>query len=300
MLKSRFGWSCRHVVDGAVGAQVLFRRLPLGLTLGYVPKGPLGAWLPQLQPALDQACHAQNAFALKVEPDQPWSEEAAARMAEAGYRPSPQSVQPPRTLVVSLEGSEQAILGRMSQKTRYNIRLAGRHQVVVKPWRDLEAFGAMMAATGRRDGFSPHSAEYYRTVFQAFNPRGMCELLCAEFEGKVLAAVMVFASGRRAYYFYGASTDSERQRMPTYLLQWEAMRWARNRGCTTYDLWGVPDADLAILEADFARRRDGLWGVYRFKRGFGGQLIRSMGAWDKIYSPLPYAAYRLALKRMAS
>jgi peptidoglycan pentaglycine glycine transferase (the first glycine) len=278
---------------------VLFRRLPLGLTLGYIPKGPVGEWLPALQPALDQVCHIQNAFALKVEPDREWNDDDAARLAEAGYRPSPQTVQPPRTLVVSLKGSEEAVLARMSQKTRYNIRLASRHQIAVRPWQDLGAFATMMAATGRRDGFSPHSAEYYRDVYRAFYSLGKCKLLCAEFQGKVLAAVMVFANGERAYYLYGASTDMERQRMPTYLLQWEAMRWGRSLGCTTYDLWGVPDADQVELESHFAGRRDGLWGVYRFKRGFGGKLTRSIGAWDRVYAPVPYAAYRLALKRMA-
>jgi lipid II:glycine glycyltransferase (peptidoglycan interpeptide bridge formation enzyme) len=103
---------------------------------------------------------------------------------------------------------------------------------------------------------------------------------------------MVFARGPRAWYFYGASNDEERNRMPTYLLQWEAMRWAKARGCEEYDLWGVPDVDEATLEADFANRSDGLWGVYRFKRGFGGTLSRSVGAWDRSYLPLAYPLYR--------
>ncbi len=85
--------------------------------------------------------------------------------------------------------------------------------------------------------------------------------------------------------------------MPTYLLQWEAMRWARARGCTSYDLWGVPDAELAELEAGFTTRGDGLWGVYRFKRGFGGVLRRSAGSWDRIYLPLLYRLYTVWLAR---
>jgi lipid II:glycine glycyltransferase (peptidoglycan interpeptide bridge formation enzyme) len=80
--------------------------------------------------------------------------------------------------------------------------------------------------------------------------------------------------------------------MPTYLLQWEAMRWARARGCDEYDLWGIPDAEPEKLEAEFTRRSDGLWGVYRFKRGFGGRVARALGAWDRPYSPILYAAYR--------
>ena len=80
--------------------------------------------------------------------------------------------------------------------------------------------------------------------------------------------------------------------MPTYLLQWEAMRWAAARGCTEYDLWGIPDAAEADLEAGFNSQSDGLWGVYRVKRGFGGEIRRSVGAYEKAYRPLLYRAYR--------
>jgi len=107
----------------------------------------------------------------------------------------------------------------------------------------------------------------------------------------VFAGLMVFAHGRRAWYFYGASASDHRDRMPTYILQWEAMRWARAHGCTEYDLWGVPDADEDTLENEFSERSDGLWGVYRFKRGFGGRLCRSAGPWDRIYQPVLYKFY---------
>jgi lipid II:glycine glycyltransferase (peptidoglycan interpeptide bridge formation enzyme) len=102
---------------------------------------------------------------------------------------------------------------------------------------------------------------------------------------------MAFARGRRAWYVYGASNDQERNRMPTYLLQWEAIRWAKSHGCTGYDLWGVPDEDEAKLEAEFESRHDGLWGVYRFKRGFGGKLKRAAQALDRVYNLLLYKLY---------
>ena len=103
---------------------------------------------------------------------------------------------------------------------------------------------------------------------------------------------MVFAHGDRAWYFYGASSDEHRNLMPTYLVQWEAMRWARHQGCREYDLWGIPDADAQTLEAQFTERADGLWGVYRFKRGFGGELRRAPDPWERVYNPLLYRLYR--------
>ena len=74
--------------------------------------------------------------------------------------------------------------------------------------------------------------------------------------------------------------------MPAYAVQWAAIRWAKTRGCTTYDLWGIPDADEATLEAEFSERSEGLWGVYRFKRGFGGDIVRYVGMWERALNPL--------------
>jgi len=149
----------------------------------------------------------------------------------------------------------------------------------------------LMDATGERDGFGVHTQAYYQRAYDLFAAWGACSILLASYEGQPLAAMMVFVRGKRAWYFYGASNNEERNRMPTYLLQWEAMRWAAARGCTEYDLWGVPDASEEELEANFTNRYDGLWGVYRFKRGFGGRLVRSAGAWDRVYHPMLYRLY---------
>ncbi len=291
-LKAAFGWQALRLEAGQGAAQILLRQLPLGLRLAYVPRGPIGDWLPALLPALDAACRSAGAFALTIEPDALDDAAASLELASHGFRPSRQTIQPRRTLVVDLRGSEDDLLARMHPKTRYNIRLAAKKDVTVEAWSDLEAFGRMMQHTASRDGFGAHHPAYYARAHELFHPSGACELLVARHAGQPLAALMVFACGRRAWYLYGASLDLERQRMPAYRLQWEAMRWARSRGCSSYDLWGVPDAELGELERDFPHRSDGLWGVYRFKRGFGGDLVRSIGAWDRVYRPTPYALFR--------
>ncbi len=299
-LKAAFGWDAARLALGDCGAQILFRRLPLGLTIAYLPKGPVGEPTSEFWDAVDRLCCNRRAVFLKVEPDA-WAS-PASRATEAwsrfpGFRLSPHNIQPPRTLVVDLTPDEETILARMKQKTRYNIRLATRKGVTVRPWDDVEAFHRMMVVTGGRDGFGVHSLEYYRRAYELFHPAEMCELFVAEYEGRPLAALMVFARGRRAWYFYGASTNEERNRMPTYLLQWEAMRWAKARACEEYDLWGVPDEDAETLESHFTERRDGLWGVYRFKRGFGGELRRAAPALDRVYNSLLYHLYLLLATR---
>lgn len=303
-LKSAFGWKAEPVCAGNQGALVLFRRLPLGLSMAYVPRGPLADWnttanLDALVGAIDKLCRARNALCLKLEPDLPDSAAFAGTLTALGFSRSPHTVQPRRTIVVDLSGLEPEILSHMKQKTRYNIGLASKKEVTARLSQspaDVDTFIEMMSVTGQRDHFGVHTPAYYRRAYELFHPLGMCELVLAEYHGQALAGVLVFVLGKRAWYFYGASSSAERGRMAPYLAQWEAMRWAKAQGALAYDLWGVPDENEDVLEMDFDLRHDGLWGVYRFKRGWGGQLVRTIGAWDRIYSPIGYQGYLAYLR----
>jgi len=294
-LKSGFGWKPHYIQQEDLGALILFRRLPLGMSVGYIPRGPVGSgrWA-DFWPAVDQLCKKERAVFLRVEPDvwEPVPEDFS-QIQLPGFEPSDQTVQPPRTLIIDLENEDEDILMAMKSKTRYNIRLAERKDVTVRPSDDINTFHRMMLTTGKRDAFGVHSRDYYQRAYDCFAPSGACVLLMAEYQGQPLAGLMAFAHGHTAWYFYGASTDEERNRMPTYLLQWEAIRWAKEKGCLVYDLWGVPDYPENELEDAFLERSDGLWGVYRFKRGFGGQLKRTIGTWDRVYQPLIYKLYQL-------
>jgi lipid II:glycine glycyltransferase (peptidoglycan interpeptide bridge formation enzyme) len=298
-LKARFGWRVQRVAVGPACAQVLFRRLPLGLgSIAYVPRGPAAdledaAIVRSLLEAIEPLARRQGAICLKVEPDLEDDTDLGQRLRAVGFRLSPQQVQPRRTVLVDLEGGPEEILARMKQKTRYNVRLAGRKGVMVRAGDegDLPAFYQLMEATGERDGFGIHSQAYYETAHRLFVPAGRGRLLLAEYEGQLLAGLVAFAFGDTAIYMYGASSDEHRNRMPAYPLQWEAMEWARDQGCRSYDLWGIPDEDEDTLEAKFTERHEGLWGVYRFKRGFGGRVVRTVGAWDLVYAPLRYRLY---------
>jgi peptidoglycan pentaglycine glycine transferase (the first glycine) len=155
----------------------------------------------------------------------------------------------------------------------------------------------MYAETSMRDGFVIRDEAYYQTVWRTFmgnppsdsqsQPSG--EGLIAELEGEPLAAVSLFYFAGRAYYLFGMSRAEHREKMPNYLLQWEAMRRAKFLGCTTYNLWGAPD------EFD---TQDGLWGVFRFKEGLGGSVARTLGAWDFSSRPPFYRMYTQTLPRI--
>ena len=308
-LKSAFGWDWELVTIAAeghstpdAGAIILYRKLPLGLgCLAYVPRGPLVTWtdrarVDELFTALTAAARRRRAWACWIEPEivegagAPELPEGgiAPLLTGLGYRQATRTIQPPRTIVVDIAPSEDDILMAMKSKTRYNIRLAERKGVTVREGAlsDVDLFYDLMEETGERDEFGIHARGYYRRAYELFADKGQVALLLAEYEGEPLAGLLVFAVGHKAWYISGASSDRHRNLMPAYAVQWAAIRWAKARGCTTYDLWGIPDADEATLEAEFTERSDGLWGVYRFKRGFGGEVLRYTGMWERALNPL--------------
>lgn len=298
--KPQFGWIPLRLAvedEGQIlaAAQILIRPLPLA-SFSYLPKGPIIAEshrevLSVLLEAVHRTLRRRGCIFLRLEPDgeegSPWGEE----LSRLGFRPAAAPVQPQSTMLVDLRDTAEVLLGRMKPKTRYNIGLAQKKGVAVREGveADLADFYRLLEETSRRDEFFIRSEDYYRQAWRLFSPADRCRLLLATFNGQVIAGLMVFAWGGRAWYLYGASSQENREVMPNHLLQWQAMLWAKEKGCATYDLWGIPDEVGHSGEPeDFMERKGGLWGVYRFKRGFGGQVVRSAGAYDYIYSRLGY------------
>jgi peptidoglycan pentaglycine glycine transferase (the first glycine) len=301
-LKSEFSWDIVRIAERTAGAQIFFKR-SLNFSIAYIPKGPVGDGWDSLISSIHKECKKRRAIILIIEPDQ-WESEAdnysqtlMNKNGLEGFHAGNQSIQPRRTIVIDLKKEDNQILSVMKQKTRYNIHLASKKGVQVKLSSDLAIFNDLIEKTGKRDNFAVHKANYYETVYKLFAPKDDCALMIAEYDGEPLAGLMVFKQGSRAWYFYGASSDQHREMMPAYLLQWEAIKWAKNQGCDTYDLWGVPDKDEKYLEENFSSVDQGLWGVYRFKRGFGGELKRSVGPIEYDYQPTLCKVYRYLKNR---
>ena len=130
-LKAGFGWNPIRVEVGAAGAQILFRKLPLGLTVGYIPKGPVGSGFAQIWPQVEEVCRQQRAIFLKVEPDDWEGQPLSPLDLPKGAIPA-DPIQPRRTVEIDLAGGPEDWLARMKQKTRYNVRLAEKKEVVVQ------------------------------------------------------------------------------------------------------------------------------------------------------------------------
>jgi len=294
--------------DAVVGAAQILTRRTGPLRVMYVPKGPaLDYGDTELRREvftwLRHHARARGAIFVKIDPDvvvgtgipgEPDADETnlgrevVADLRALGYRFSGEQIQFRNTHQIDLTPSENDLLAAMKQKTRYNIRLAERKEVAIRAAGpdDLDALYRLYALTAQRDGFPIRPLDYYRRAWGTFLEAGLAHALVADYRGTALAHVILFRFGKRAWYFYGASSDEERHRMPTYALQWAAIQWARAQGCTVYDLWGAPD--------DFTDPRDPLAGVHRFKAGLGGQVVRHIGAWDCPIRRGVYEVYMLA------
>ncbi len=316
----KVGYSPYHTnsTNPLVYGQVLYRslpRLPFRVSIAYVPRGPVffpeAAQEVNAERAFWRTVHAQSkrrgAIFLKVEPDVAL-EGAITRavvdrkMIAPGFHPSGR-LQPARTWVLDIAGSEDDILKGMKPKTRYNLRLAGRRGVVVRraeSYSDLQAFYALLQTTGARDEFGIHTLPYYASLWRTFGPGGSnsIAILLADHPDEAeraqgpIGGLLAFRFGQEAIYMYGASDNRGREHMPNYLLQWEAIRWARAHGCTLYDFWGIPDppaeGDEEGADVSPINTRSGLRGVYWFKRGFGGREVEYPGAYDYVYNRLLY------------
>ncbi len=303
--KERLGWRAYRVAaerDGRIvaGAQLLVRRLPLGLaSLAYVPRGPTGAWLdPPVARALlgelRRVARRERAVFLRVEPPLAGRPDAERALLAMGFRGSPYTNQPRATIVLDLAPPPDELLAGMHPKTRYNIRYAARKGVVVEEGgpEELPLLHRLMQLTGRRGGFSPRSLRYYQQEWAALAP-GRLRLLIATYQGRPLAVNVYAHFGAHAAYLHGASSGEHANLQPNSLLMWEAILRARALGCRSFDLWGIPDeVGLAVAQGagpPASERTDGLWGVYRFKRGFSRRVLLYAAAHDDVYLPPLYA-----------
>jgi peptidoglycan pentaglycine glycine transferase (the first glycine) len=283
------------------------------LKVMYISKGPA---LPYDDPAicaevldyLQHLARQQRAVWLKIDPDviaatgvpgepddtpSPTGQAFVKSVTSRGWRFSADQVQFRNTICIDLTPDEDTLLAQMSQNTRRKVRTAEKKGITVRSATldDLPILYDLYRVTGARDHFLTRPPAYYELAWRSFMEAGLAQALIAEYEGKPIAHVILFHFGRKCWYFYGASSNEERERMPNYLLQWEAMRWAKAQGYTTYDMWGAPD--------EFTES-DSMWGVYEFKRGFRGTVTRYIGAWDYAPYPLLYQTYTQLWPRVQS
>lgn len=201
---------------------------------------------------------------------------------------------PSSTVFIDLRDDYPTILRRMKPKTRYNIGLALRKGITVQRagMESLEIWNRLYAESAMRNGFLVHDPKHFKAVLQTraddtLSPVDIY-LLIARMDNKPLAAMFLAISDIRGVYLYGASSSSHRNMMAPYALQWEAIRICKERHCLKYDMFGIAPAAIPSHP---------LYGLYKFKTGFGGQPFHRMGSWDY---PIDQEKYRFFRSRELS
>jgi peptidoglycan pentaglycine glycine transferase (the first glycine) len=310
-------WSL--VTGDIVAAALILKRTAFRrFSIFYAPKGPLMDWANEslrkrVLDDLQSFAKKQGAIFLKLDPDvvlgrgvpvsvdevtENSGQAVRSDLKRRGWVESSDQIQFRNTVIMDLSASEEDILMRMKQKTRYNVRLAEKKGVSVRVGKieDLEMLYKLYAETSVRDGFVIRDEEYYMTVWKTYMLKAEGQTsepiavpLIAEVDGEAVAAIFLFMFAGRGYYVYGMSRDKHREKMPTYLLQWAAMKHAKAHGCLTYDLWGAPD----VFDES-----DSMWGVYRFKEGLSGEVVRTLGAYDFAPNKFWYTMYSDVMPRV--
>jgi lipid II:glycine glycyltransferase (peptidoglycan interpeptide bridge formation enzyme) len=204
-------------------------------------------------------------------------------------RKAPTDLLPTDTVILDLTSDQERLMKRMKSKTRYNIRLSARKGVHVREagLKDLAAWYAIYCETADRHGMMLNDLDYFKAAMEVkasdTGSPASIHLLLAEVDNQAVAGILLAISGQRATYLYGASSLKKSHCMPAYALQWAAICKAKAAGCEDYDLFGT---------APYPDPHHPMYGLYRFKTGFGGQMIHRQGCWDYPFDESQYEIYR--------
>lgn len=285
-----------------IGAlSVLIRKMPIFGNIMYSSRGPTCdihnlEVMKQLTDGAKELAKKYNAIVLKIEPDIESNDEAFRNVVtNLGYKIKDDAkdfkdeIQPRYVFRLDIKDkTEEEIMAGFKQKWRYNIRLATKKGVVVKEGtrEDLKDFHKIMVETGSRDGFIIRSLEYFEKMYDELAPNHM-KLLMAYYEDKPISGVIPIFYGNKTWYLYGASSNSHRNLMPNYLLQWEMIKMAIARHDDVYDFRGVS----GVVDESHPQ-----YGLYRFKQGFGATFTEFIGEIYIPFKPITYKLYKFSEK----
>jgi peptidoglycan pentaglycine glycine transferase (the first glycine) len=272
-------------------ALVLWRSLPAGQSLAYVPRGPIAGDASQLQEALAKLAalaRERRAIFLKVDPEID-ADRGVGALRAAGFRRAP-DIQPViATLELDLAPEEDALLAALEKDTRWSVRQAEKRGVTIRDASgetDLRALYDLYVETGQRAGFITRTWDYYRRMWGALVEAGHAKVRLAEKDGTPVAGALTWRCGEREVYQSAATNDAGRSAYAAYGLLWRCIIEARKGGARRFDFGGIP--------VDVTRKDDPMYGPYQFKKGFGGTPRRFVGAHDAVPNGLLYRAFAVA------
>lgn len=304
------GWQA-HEIDGIF---ILERQMP------FAPKGSLWEksflYAPEVEWAsinldnflrnLEKIAQSSHSIFFRLEILDEFDEEIIEKLKVNKFVKAFEELQPEWRQIIDISQSEQDLLAQMKEKGRYNIKIAQREGVVIKSSKKIDDFYKIFIETAKRDGFSIRPRNYFEKMFEILGEN--VELLIAEFQGKIIAAEIVTFYENTASYLYGASSSENRNVMAPYLLHWEAIKRAKEKGCKYYDLLAVNPGDVDRSQSTVNRNEENsvngerlsvnhkYSGITRFKEQFGGRKVHITGSYDLVFKPTWYKLFKTAEK----
>ncbi len=325
-----------------VGGLVIKYNLPFGMNYLYAPLGPImslrnSPGFSRFVSELEKLAKQEQSVFVRVDP------RIDLRVIEGGisnslalaedlfirqnrFTTSSEQKQPENTLVLDLSMDEKELLSSMKPKGRYNIKVAEKHGVTIiretfsrdtiEGSQSFKRFYELMDETTKRDGFFGNTVDYYRDLLSfedayKFNDRYIY-LYSAIYNGVIIASAITEFYGNTAIYYYGASSNENRNVMAPYLLQWQMIKDAKQFGCQYYDFLGVsPDPIIdgkeflvvegmcvdrypSVDEAEKTLVSHKYYGITQFKTKFAGSTMTFPGAMDKILRPFWYKTINIS------
>lgn len=186
------------------------------------------------------------------------------------------------SLRIDLRPELEGIRASFRKSTRFEIRRADNAGVRVFAGADSvanEQFLDLYRNMAREKGFAPDPEQHIRTVLGLLlNNPGRGVLLSAVWKGEVLGGVVAVRTGARCWYVWGA-TKKQSEVNVGHILQWHALQWAKEQGCTEYDLGGYREAATD--------------GPALFKKGFSENVVRFLPSHRFAIRPARYSAFKL-------
>lgn len=259
------------------------------LTIGYLPKSELPG--QEVIDYLKGVGKKNKAIFIKLEPNvEKVNSDQLSVISNRSLAPG-KPMFTKYNSIIDLTRTEDEILKSFKPKTRYNIKVAEKHGVIIKEDNspeDFEAYLKLLFETTKRQGFFAHNEKFHRIQWEIMRPAGISHLLTATHQGKILAAHMFFVFNNILYYPYGASTRESREVMAPTLLMWEAIKFGKKMGCKSFDLWGDMEPNPP--------ENHPYYGFHRFKEGFSPKIVEYIGTYDLVINQNWYRLYALVDK----
>jgi len=264
--------------------------------IGYLPKGTFPN--KELLKILKETGKKYNCIFIQLEPNEIHSQENDKILLNLGLKKAAHPLFTKYTFILDLSKSEDELLASLHPKTRYNIRVAQKHNVIISEKNTTESFQKYLEITNettKRQGFFAHTDEYHRLQWQVLSHTSKIpynelssHLLVATYNKKILVTWILFVFKDSLYYPYGASSNEHRETMASTLMMWESIKFGKRLGLKKFDMWGAlgPEPD----------EHDSWYGFHRFKQGFRPQPVEFVGSYDLILNKPLYFIYKISDK----